>query len=119
MIRTISCLALDRNNGFQAVPDFSFCHIQFIGFLQVYPQVGPGAEELAEPEGRISGNIPLAVYDLINPVIRYSDADGQLHSVYADLIEFTGQNFAGVDRVFPILAHSLACGQCLKCRRTI
>lgn len=76
---------------------FLFGHPQFVQLLQIQPELATRAEEMPEPQRRISGNRALPVDDLRDPVGGHAYLASKLGSAHSQNLELFGEMFAGVN----------------------
>src|SRR6185436_8386550 len=68
-----------------------------VGALQVQPELGAGAEPMAEPKRGVAADRPLALNDLADAVGWHCKLAGKLRRGDTDLLELVGEDLAGVD----------------------
>ena len=73
------------------------CNAKIVGGLQIEPELGAVAEPVAEAQGGVAGDRPLARDDLADAVRRHLKLTGKLGRRDADLLQFVRKDFAGVD----------------------
>ena len=70
---------------------------KFVQFLQVYPELGAGAEEMRQSQRAVAGNGPLAVQDSGDTVGRHVEVSAELGRAHAEFLELLGEVFPGMD----------------------
>lgn len=79
-------------------PGFFLGHANVVGALEIEPKLRAGAEPVSKAQGRITGDAAMAMDDLRYPIGRHLDLPGEFGRRNAELTEFIGKNFAGMDR---------------------
>jgi hypothetical protein len=74
-----------------------FRESQFIGLLQVHPELRTGPEPLAEPECRVRGDSALAINDLCHSIRRDMELLAKLVGIDSKFQKFVSENLAGMD----------------------
>jgi hypothetical protein len=70
---------------------------QVVEALQIEPELGAGAEEVSEAEGRVAGGRAGAVQDLGHAVRWYADLPRELGGAHIERVQFFCEVFAGVN----------------------
>src|SRR5690349_3867597 len=89
---------LERLDGVELRLDLVLFDVQVVLILQIEPELGGGAEVLAQAQGRVGSDRALAMHDLVDPARRHANADCK--PVLGDLEpldEVLHQHLAGMD----------------------
>jgi len=89
--------ALQTGQRADALPRLLLGEAKIVQTLQVEPELGAGAEEMGEAQGRIAGDRAGAVEDLRDAVSGHAKLARQLGGAHVERVQFFGQMLSGVD----------------------
>src|SRR5262249_23927881 len=77
--------------------DFTLGDAQLVDLLKVQPEFRTRAEEVSQPQRRISGDRTLAVEDMCDPVGRHFQLPRQSRGTHPECLELLGKMLARVN----------------------
>src|SRR5713226_6014824 len=89
--------ALERGQSLDSLSRSLLGQAQLVEALQVEPEFGAGAEEVAEAQGGIASNGALAIQDPGDAVSRYLQLTRELRGADVQRLQFLGELVAGVN----------------------